>query len=128
MGAPASSPVCPYCHVSAILVDSVEVYGTGRYGNVWICSNRQHCDARTGCHPGTTRPLGRLANAELRAAKVAAHATFDPLWKCGEMTRSKAYGWLAEQLGIKRQDCHIGDLEVEQCRQVVNACQQVSRR
>jgi len=63
-------------------------------------------------------PLGRLANAELRSAKSAAHAMFDPLWKSKKMRRSQAYSWLAAQMKIKPEDCHIGMFDVEQCKQV----------
>ena len=63
--------------------------------------------------------MGRLANAELRAAKSAAHAEFDPLWKEGWMTRKEAYHKLSCELGIPMSDCHIGMFDVEQCRKVI---------
>jgi hypothetical protein len=92
----------------------------------WQCAP---CDAYVGCHSGTTNPLGRLANAELRQAKIAAHAAFDPLWKFHtfkdghqSMTRNAAYQWLADQLGIPRADCHIGMFDVDRCRLVIALC------
>lgn len=88
----------------------------------YLCSP---CDAYVGCHPGSTRPLGRLANAELRAAKVAAHAAFDPLWSGGQISRNAAYKWLAEQLGIERRYCHIGSFDVKQCERVVEICKTI---
>lgn len=120
-------PVCPYCHVPAILVSSEEVYGTAQYGSMWICPNRQECDARVGCHRGTITPLGRLANTELRLAKIAAHAAFDPLWRSRAMTRNRAYSWLAGELGIDRRDCHIGRFDLETCRMVVQVCNRVAQ-
>ena len=66
-------------------------------------------------------PLGRLANAELRRAKSAAHAAFDPLWKSKRMKRRDAYGWLARELGISRDNCHIGMFDIAACRAVVRA-------
>lgn len=80
------------------------------------------CDAYVGCHPGTINPLGRLANAELRRAKKAAHAAFDPKWREGGMKRQQAYKWLSEQLGITREECHIGMMDVDLCRRVVEVC------
>ena len=80
------------------------------------------CDAYVGCHPGTTNPLGRLANAELRAAKMAAHAAFDPLWKSGAKKRGSAYAWLADALRIDKKQCHIGMFDVADCRRVVEVC------
>ena len=76
------------------------------------------CNAYVGCYPDG-RPLGRLANAELRRAKMAAHAAFDPVWKSGRMARSEAYSWLSKQLGIRPEDTHIGMFDVEMCNQVV---------
>ena len=111
--------VCPYCNNPAALVTGREVYPGKRwlYGkSFYLCGP---CDAYVGCHDGTTKPLGRLANAELRAAKIAAHAAFDPLWQSGRMKRQEAYGWLADQLKIAREHCHIGMFDVETCRLVV---------
>lgn len=65
-----------------------------------------------------TMPLGRLANAELRSAKSAAHAMFDPLWKSRKMHRGQAYAWLAKQMGLRQEDCHIGMFDVDQCKKV----------
>jgi hypothetical protein len=82
------------------------------------------CDAWVGTHKNspTHAPLGRLANAELRAAKRAAHAAFDPLWKGGQMSRSKAYALLAQKMGIDPKDSHIGMFDVEQCKTVILLC------
>lgn len=62
------------------------------------------CDAYVGCHQGTTNAPGRLANTELRAAKMAAHAAFDPLWQSGAKKRGAAYAWLATALGLDPDD------------------------
>lgn len=75
-----------------------------------------------GCHPGTNKPLGRLADAQLRAAKKGAHRVFDKLWKNGPWKRKEAYAWLADQLGVKRKDCHIGEFDVDMCMKVIEIC------
>jgi len=113
---------CDYCGSAPELVTGAEVYPhlpKLRDKWIWRC---QPCKARVGCHPGTQVPLGRLANAELREAKQAAHAAFDPVWKDGHMKRGQAYSWLAERLGIHGKDCHIGMMNEEQCRRVVELC------
>ena len=120
-------PRCPYCGEEAVLKDSKVIYRRS-YGMAWICWNYPQCDAYVGCHKGTDKPLGRLANKELREAKKAAHAAFDPLWlkaKDRRGERHKAYAWLAESLGIERDDCHIGMFDVETCKRVVALCHQV---
>ncbi len=118
---PMSNPVCPYCESTSELVTGKRIYphrldlAKKRF---YLCED---CDAYVGCHPKSTRPLGRLANAELRQWKMKAHAAFDPLWKRGPMTRSEAYAWLAEELGIPAEECHIGLFDVETCCRVVDA-------
>lgn len=108
--------ICPYCQRTAALVDSIVIYRTRSYGPAWRCAP---CDAYVGCHPGTERPLGRLANAELRKAKIEAHKYFDSIWREGHMSRSEAYRWLADQLGMHPRGVHIGYFGVEQCVRVV---------
>lgn len=116
---------CPYCCQSAALV----------YGNIvyphredlfskkfYLC---QSCGAYVGCHDGTDVPLGRLANAELRRAKMKVHAEFDILWKNKWLSRTKAYAWLAEELGIPASLCHVGMFDVETCNRAVVACQKL---
>lgn len=114
---------CPYCGAKVVLKDSVYVYHNHRnYGSMWVCSNFPKCNSYVGCHRGTTIPLGRLANAELRRAKNLAHYYFDALWKSGFMTREQAYIWLATSLGISQGKCHIGMFDTETCGKVVKLC------
>jgi len=121
--------VCPYCDVEAVLADSAEVYSGRSYGPIWLCMN---CRAYVGVHQNDDqcRPLGRLANAELREWKKKAHAAFDPLWRrkiakenCSKgYARGKGYKWLADKLGIPVEECHIGMFDVDLCRKVVEVC------
>lgn len=119
---------CPYCGAAAPLVTGADVYPHRRDLHEIFLYRCTPCDAWVGCHRGTTRPLGRLANAELRRAKQAAHAAFDPLWRhragirTARMPRAKAYAWLARELGIEAADCHIGMFDVATCRRVVEVC------
>lgn len=106
-----SDPIvfCPYCKNHATLVDGLAIYphrpdlAELRF---WKCAP---CEAYVGCHKGTTNPLGRLANAELRKAKMATHAVFDPIWKDGHMRRGEAYRWLQSVMTMTEEECHIGE-------------------
>ena len=91
----------------------------------WLC---ERCDSYVGCHPGTTVSLGRLADPQTRRLKQAAHLAFDPLWQHGGMTRSRAYAWLAKQLGLKPSQCHMGEMSDEDLRRVVEVCKDRSPR
>lgn len=104
---------------------SQQFYGKDYGTNLFVC---EPCDAWVGCHKGTKRPLGRLANRELRYWKKQAHKYFDAKWikfpkgKSRQRKRSEAYAWLAVQLNIKPKDCHIGMFDVDTCKKVVEAC------
>jgi hypothetical protein len=117
---------CDYCDKPARLVRGNVIYPSMKdlhHKQYWHCAP---CEAHVGCHPNTSKPLGRLANASLRAAKMRAHEAFDPLWKSQEMTRTDAYAWLAEALGISKANCHIGMMDDNMCMRVVTVC--VERR
>ncbi len=115
--------ICDYCGKDAVLVSGKEVYPhrPDLYGlQFWKCAP---CAAWVGCHKRSKAvPLGRLANAELRKAKSAAHAVFDPIWKSGDKSRKGAYEWLSKRLNVPFKDCHIGMFSVEQCAEVVRVC------
>lgn len=116
--------VCPYCERDTELVDSVEVYGRDYGCQLWRCAP---CDAYVGCHRGTDVALGRVANAQLRAAKRAAHDIFDRIWREDWMSRDEAYAWLASKLGLDAQLTHIGMFRVATCERVVELCREYLR-
>lgn len=114
---------CDYCGKPAQLVTGKKIYPHRKDLSelkFWEC---EPCRAYVGCHRNSKDiPLGRLANEELRKAKKKAHSYFDPTWREGDRSRKDAYTWLAHKLGIPRQECHIGMFDLEQCKQVVVAC------
>ena len=113
------TPICPYCGKFSKLVTGEQIYPHRKDLFNMSFYSCQPCDAYVGTHKGTIKPLGRLANKELRIAKSAAHRAFDPLWKYGDMKRKEAYKWLAEVLSINVKDCHIGMFDIEMCEDVV---------
>lgn len=113
---------CPYCTGESDLVTGAVIYPRRpdlSHKLFWHCAP---CNAYVGCHPGTSNPLGRLADAELRQWKQNTHAWFDKIWTSKAMTRRAAYAWLSKQLGIEPKKCHIGMFDVETCRRAVAAC------
>jgi hypothetical protein len=137
--------VCPYCGSGTKLVLGKAIYAD-RWPNLadkpfWACDRYPTCDAYVGCHPGTETPLGRLANKELRQWKLKAHNAFDPLWQAklarrrqeqGHYPKARArgsgYKWLAAQLGVPVDQCHIGMFDVDTCKRVVALCEPYTRR
>jgi hypothetical protein len=111
--------ICDYCGEPAKLVTGRSIYPhrPDLYKKkMWLC---EPCDAYVGCHRDG-KPLGRLANAELRQIRMKTHALFDPVWKSGRMTRSEAYARLAKKLNIPKKKCHIGMFDVEDCQRVID--------
>lgn len=106
---------CPYCGKDAPWFHtSTHVYGRD-FGPIYHCIP---CDARVSCHkdrPG--KPMGTLANAELRELRQKAHAAFDPIWLGKLMKRRAAYRWLARALG--ENEVHIGESDESRCRAII---------
>jgi len=118
---------CPYCGKLAALVDSSAVYKNS-YGMIWLC---QPCQAWVGVHKndGENRPLGTLANDETRHARTMAHKRVDPIWQSRHgqglsknKVRGSVYAWLAKELGIDPEDCHIGLFDLKTCVRVIEIC------
>lgn len=108
--------ICPYCKGKTEYVDSSVIYGKS-YGMIYLCSP---CDAYCGVHWGTDKSLGRLANKELRKAKIEAHKYFDVIWKEGHEERGEVYKHLANHLKLPVEYCHIGMFSVKTCQKVVD--------
>lgn len=120
---------CDYCGRDAKLVGGKAIYPHRRdlYRlSFWRC---EPCDAHVGVHKNSDslKPLGRLANKQLRKWKQAAHASFDPLWRSKKMSRRGAYSFLSEKLGIHFKKCHIGMFDEDMCKSTVIICEQVLR-
>ncbi len=121
------APRCPYCRRASILVSDAAVYKRSYGRHVWLCPI---CRAYVGCHKGGFHPLGRLANADLRALKVQAHALFDPYWQAAtklrgwsrHKARRAAYAWLADEMGIPMDQCHIGYFGLQETQLVIDIC------
>lgn len=127
-----SRPVCPYCNQPANLV-----YGSQVYGNrsppeiarlrIWSCKG---CRAHTRCHPNSLRPMGTLAREDLRKARQEAHKALDSLWTCRprykerKAARQETYLWLQQAMGLTESECHIGLFNIEQCRRVIELCEE----
>jgi hypothetical protein len=91
------------------------------------------CDAWVGVHKGTNKPLGRLANRELRDWKKKAHAAFDPLWqeklRRRKLERGNGYKKAWARGGLATAGLHeswasiartaTSEFDVEKCQKVV---------
>lgn len=88
---------------------------------------RCSCGAYVGCHPGTDVPLGYPAGPDTRRLRSRVHALFDPLWQAKMQrdgvrkgkAREAGYEWLAAQLGLQREDCHVSHMDAATCRRAI---------
>lgn len=112
---------CHYCASTVVLIEARKLFLMDAEPSplVYFCTG---CGARIGVHAGTKIPLGMIADAETRKARIEAHAAFDELWMSGKVGRFKGYAWLAHKLGIEHAICHIGWMDAELCKQVVEIC------
>lgn len=115
--------MCHYCGKPAVLATGADIYPHRpdlEALRFWRCVP---CGAYVGCHKAGngygdgTRPLGRLANAQLRTAKQAAHAAIDQYWRIGGRSRREVYARLSELMGMR--EAHIGEFDEAQCAKAV---------
>lgn len=126
-----SPTICRYCGGVIRLVPAEVVYrgSSDRLGmkneKIYQCQN---CNARVGCHKGTNRPLGNVANEVLRLKRIETHQVFDSFWKRRGMSRTAAYKWLAEKMNLSAETAHIGGFEMDQCQQAIDFCRNEVRK
>ena len=115
--------ICRYCGGVIRLVPAETVYGSSanrlekRNEKIYQCQN---CNARVGCHRGTNRPFGNVANEVLRLKRIETHQAFDSFWKQRHMSRTAAYKWLAEKMDLPMETAHIGGFEMDQCQKAID--------
>ena len=107
--------LCPYCNKPSELVTGKVIYRNrpdlyGKY--YYYCKD---CNAYTGCHKNTKEPLGTLANADLRKARVKAHDALDKIWKEKLLNRRKVYEMLSNYMELHKKETHIGLFDEYQC-------------
>ena len=127
-------PSCIECSQPADLVTGERIYPHRKDlhdRNYWLCG----CGAYVGCHYGGKRPLGFPCGPKTRVARQQAHLWFDKLWQakmrregCTQFeARSAGYRWLAAQMDMHTDDCHIGMMTEAQAWKVVGICKGVRR-
>ena len=100
---------CPYCGKEAEWCENSRIYGKN-YGASYMCYFCEPCNAYVGCHQNTRKPLGTMANKELREMRIKAHGNIDWLYKTGRIKRHNLYKRLTEHFG---RPIHIGESDLE---------------
>ena len=132
---PITEPLCIHCDRPARRTDGREVYPHRRDLHDRVFYRCDDCDAHVGAHRSSGEPLGRPANAELRRARMTLHHdVLDPLWLNAPATggyepedlkargriqgsaRGRVYAWLADRMGLTREQTHTALFDLDQCR------------
>ena len=121
-------PVCPYCGRDAVLRPAEYVYGddTITAGSMlYVCSGYPDCNSYVGVHRGTKKPMGSLADKELRNKRIRAHHAMNRLIESGCMCKNGVYAWLSCSLNLPPKETHIGCFSDYMCEQTIMECERV---
>jgi len=116
---------CPYCGRKAKMVTRDFVYGENARDKdefMYICSGG--CDAYVYCHNGTTKPMGKLANKELRQARIKAHKTMTIILNNGFMTKGELYKYLDVKM-IAGRHFHIAESDLYNCNEAIRVMKNI---
>lgn len=83
----------------------------------WMCNS---CKNFIGCHKNANKnklkPLGVIANKELKQARIMIHNLIDPIWREEKMKRGEIYAVISKELGYTY---HTGELRgIDEARRV----------
>lgn len=112
------SVICDYCERVSTLIDSGQVLGLSK-GMIYYC---EPCHAWTFTNKGV--PLGRFANAELRAIKSETWKFIQRRARAYNKKNPKAtndesviavYGWLSDKMKIEPDVCGVDLFDLNEC-------------
>lgn len=123
-------PICVECGKRGLIASGKTAYPDQplKHGKIYfVCP----CGAMVGCHPGTGIPAGRPASGETRYLRAIAHKAFDAIWSnngtrtrlASGHARTRAYKWLARQLGIEPHACHFGFMGRDELKRALDIIQ-----
>ena len=116
---------CPYCKRPGVLRPAAYVYGDNNLDPekyLYVCSGYPSCDSYIGAHKKSMRPMGTMADSNLRNKRIEAHRALDAIWKNGYMTKHSTYIWLQNRLNLREKDTHIGKFSYYLCEQTIREC------
>lgn len=119
---------CPYCGRPVQLRPASYVYANNLNPDnyLYVCNGYPNkCNAYVGAHRKSLKPMGTLADSELRHKRIEAHKALDKIWREGLMTRHGAYAWLMSKLGLKEKDMHIGKFSYYYCGETIRECEKL---
>lgn len=121
---------CPYCGAPAVCRPASIVYGNkvktkGSY--LYLCSRWPTCDSYVAAHKRDRRPMGTLANGDLRHKRILAHRALEDVRQYRRMDKWAVYLWLQGKLGLNEHQTHIGMFSEQMCDRVITVCHEAIR-
>ena len=111
--------ICADCGKPMIFRNTLNtVHKSGEAKSWYQCKDFPSCRGALGAHPDGT-PLGTPANTETRRWRIEAHSYFDALIEVYRIPKKKAYKWLALEMNMTKEECHIANFGIEQCKNVI---------
>lgn len=109
------------------LIKSRHLHDDGSPRYFFGCTRYPECK---GTHGADKRgiPLGVPGSKETNDARHKVHQQFNTFYLRKKMSRSKAYGWLAERLKVDRKKCGFAYFDLETCNRIVNIIQRAEER
>ena len=112
---------CPYCGAPAICRPASTVHGAATWQKssyLYLCSRWPACDSYVAAHKKDHRPMGSLANTNLRRKRIQAHQSLEELRQNRHMEKWAVYLWLQGKLQMDPDQVHIGMFSEEMCDRV----------
>lgn len=118
---------CPYCGAPVVCRPASTVYRNalrqkGSY--LYLCSRYPACDAYVSAHKKDRRPMGTLADGNLRHKRILAHRALEKLRQERHMEKWAVYVWLQGKLKMEPEQVHIGMFSEQMCDQVISLCRE----
>ena len=127
-GKPINVKICPYCGAPVVLRSADGIYKENSNNTMlYVCSRYPECNTYIRTIPGTSLPLGTLADGTLRRARLETHRSFNRLYLSGLMSKDGAYDWLAMFLQAPKQEAHIARLDLYDCQKLIEECDRIMK-
>lgn len=105
--------ICSVCGGNRVSYGKMETFGIKPYksGRCYYCLD---CGAYVGTHVSDpVAAMGKLATGRERYLRSMCHEEFEKHYaSIGK--KSFAYYMLSKEMGIKKEDCHFGNMDAEQ--------------
>lgn len=115
--------ICPYCGKKAVLRPASYLYADKKIfdpdGMFYVCSGYPDCDAYVSANKKNQKPLGKMANGELRHLRIEAHRALREIWQRGYMTQASTYHWLSAKMGLHFKETHIAKFNTYFCEETI---------